>query len=87
MMKTIEIIVIVDEAGDFGVGRDSDEARTSYTEAVGDIAEAEGMRTFILNLTVPVPEVVLATGSIPDDGGVVSLTVHAAETPTEETAA
>jgi hypothetical protein len=70
MAKTceVEIFVVVDAAGDYGVGTDAENARTHYEDSVGDLTNSDGFRTLKLTVTIPLPEIMTLTGEADDDG-------------------
>lgn len=61
----LELWACVDASGDYGLGRDADEAKAAYENDIGQLADAEGFRCFKITLTVPLPEPVELTGSVP----------------------
>jgi hypothetical protein len=70
---TIEVWVMVDSAGDYAVGKDTEGAKEQYGNDIQAPEDAEGFRLVKLLLTVPLPEVVEASGTMPDEGGEVKL--------------
>lgn len=58
----VEVYVVVDSAGDYGVGRDEDEACEDYDS---DIGGTSCRRIVKVKLTVPLPEAIVMTGVVP----------------------
>lgn len=68
----IEVWVVVDSDGVYGVGIDQDVAQTDFDNSDG----SGPTRLIRLKLTVPLPKVIEVTGTVPnEDGGEVKLTV------------
>jgi hypothetical protein len=64
----IEVTVVVDANGEYGVGRDADTARQNYADDVGGLDECDGFRVLVLAVDVAPPEVVTLTGTAPSMG-------------------
>lgn len=71
-----EMYVVLSADGDFGVGKDEDEARGNHPS---DLNEADGgFRVFKLILDLPLPKVVEVSGKV-EDGQAVPITLNVEE--------
>lgn len=68
MNASIDIWVLMDAQGDYGVGRDEDDVHNNYTDNVGDMPS--GTRLIKVKLSVPLPSVVEMTGDVPEEKAV-----------------
>lgn len=59
----IPVIVVVDSSGDYGVGRDSEDAFNNYSEQIGDVTS--GMRELRATLSVELPRVTDLKATVP----------------------
>jgi hypothetical protein len=64
-MLTVEFYVLVDESGDFGIGRDEDVAKDNYADDIG--GGAGPMRMVKVTLNVPEPKTVEMSGDVPEE--------------------
>jgi hypothetical protein len=71
MPKTcqVEVWVMVDDVGDYGVGRDDASAKEAYENDVQTISDAGGFRLVKVRLAVPPPAAVELAGAVPAEGG------------------
>lgn len=78
-MKTVEITILMDAGGDFGVGRDRDSAVEDYENNVQSIDNSlDGLRLYDVKLTLPAPDTVTletTAPTLPPDGGTVTLSL------------
>lgn len=65
---TVEFWVLVDSTGDYAVGKDADLAKEGYENDIQPVADAEGFRLVKVALTMPLPQVIEMTGTVPADG-------------------
>lgn len=63
----VELWVCVDSNGDYSVAKTDSDARENYESEVQNLADTEGHRMVKVTLTVPLPEVVELTGTVPAD--------------------
>jgi hypothetical protein len=61
-----EAWMVVDAAGDYGVGRDKDKANEDYENEIGALSDAEGLRYVQVMLKVPMPVVITVEGEVLD---------------------
>lgn len=61
---TVEVVVLVDAAGNHSVGLTREAAVERYEEEVGELSAAEGVRYFHVSLTVPLPTAVTLSGEV-----------------------
>jgi hypothetical protein len=74
-MATVQVYLVVDADGDYGVGRDEDKAAESYRDDIND-AYCGPMRSICLELEVEPAVVEVLTASIPAGArGKISLVV------------
>ncbi len=70
----VEVWVVVDGPGDYGVGKDEEAATENYREDIGD--SAGPMRVVKMTLKVPLPKIMEVTGTVPEDAeGEIALAV------------
>ncbi len=72
---TLEVWIVVDDAGDYATGTSADEATENYEANVQEVTNAMGIRTVCLNLTVPLPKTIELTADVPDTEGEPTLAV------------
>lgn len=65
-MCDLETWYVVDEEGEYGVGRSREDAETNYQDNVQDQIPAN-CRVFMLTVRVPVPRAVVATLTVGED--------------------
>ena len=58
----VELAVLVDENGDYGVGSDAESAAANYTESIGEIDGQVGVRRVVVKLKVPKPTAIEVAG-------------------------
>ena len=65
----VEVWLVVDSDGEYGVGKGEKEASEDYDEKIGGTLETiQGFRTIKVTLSVPVPEITSLVGSVPEVG-------------------
>lgn len=64
----VEVWVVVDEDENYDVGGSEEQAVERFVENVGEVGEAGATRRIKVLLTVPVPETVTLTGTVPAEG-------------------
>lgn len=74
-MKTVEVWVLIDSDGNYAVANDQERVKEVYEEDTQPFGDADGFRLVKLSLRVALPEVIEASGEIPDTDGPVALTV------------
>lgn len=62
----IEVFIVIDQDGDYGVGAGDSDAREAYENDHGELSEQDGFRTYRIKLTVPLPRVVTVSGVVED---------------------
>ena len=67
-MHEIEVCVLVDEGGDYGVGYSAESAAESYTDNVGPAPPLS--RLIRIRLLVPEVKATELTGEVPAQGGI-----------------
>lgn len=73
-MFNIDVWVAIDEQGDYGVGKDAEEALTNYRETIQDATVA--LRVVNLELKAAGPKTTVVRGTVPDEvEGEIALTV------------
>jgi hypothetical protein len=73
-MTEIRVLVLIDEEGEWVIGKDDDELHERYTEAVGEDTAA-ARRVVAITLKVPLPTVVELNGEVPAEPTINGLTV------------
>lgn len=70
MAKTmqVEVWVLIGECEEYAVGCSEEAAVEKFEEDVSSLAEAGAVRRVRVVLTVPVPEAVTLTGTVPAEG-------------------
>ncbi len=63
----LEVWVVVDEQGDYAVGRDGPDCTERYEETIQPCADACGLRYVKVLLEVPLPALVEMSGTVPVD--------------------
>lgn len=72
-MHEIEVWVLVDASGDYGVGRVEEDAYTSYNDDID--GELAGSRMVKLTLKIELPDPLTIEATLPAREGKVSMTV------------
>ena len=62
---TFEVSILVDNIGDYAVGKDDADAKEKYEEQIQALSDADGFRIVRISLSVPLPEVVEIVGDVP----------------------
>lgn len=75
-MTTIELYAIVDDTGDYGVGKTPQEAAANYEENIQSISDAECTRVVKLSVAVELPKPIELTGTATLADGKATLTVN-----------
>jgi hypothetical protein len=75
--ETLELWLCVAANGDYQTGTTEDEARERFVENIEPLEDTTGFRLVRLNLTVPLPVAIEASGTVPETDGEVALTVAA----------
>lgn len=77
MMATakVEIWIVVDATGDYGVGRDQADAVEDFENDIQAISDGDGHRIVKVEIEVPLPEIIELTGAVGDDEAPATLTV------------
>lgn len=77
MAKSVEVEawVLVDDTGDYAVGKAAELATEAYENEVQELTATSGYRMVKLTVTVPLPEVVELSGVVPSDGEAATLQV------------
>lgn len=70
---TIEFFLLVSADGEYGIGRDEDSAALSYENDIGELPAQTRMVKLLL--TIPLPRPLEVSGTVPGEGGTVTLTV------------
>jgi hypothetical protein len=70
----VEVFVLVDENGNYVVHKDEDELAEAYDNDISEDSHT-GRRTIRIKLSVPLPEYVTMTGTVPALGEPSELTV------------
>lgn len=65
--KYAEVVVLVDEDGDYAAVEDGGDLNERFEERVGPLAERMGLRTVRLKVRVPLPTVIELTGEVTAD--------------------
>jgi len=65
--QACEVVMVVDSAGDYAVGKDLESAIEAYENEVQSIAESGGYRVVNLTLNVALPESVELSADVPND--------------------
>lgn len=71
----VEVFVLVDADGSYIAREDVSDLATAYAEHVGELSAQDGFRVVKVKLTVPLPELIEVTGTIPADEEPSTLTV------------
>ena len=74
-MCNLETWYVVDEDGEYGVGRSREDAEMNYQDNVQEEIPAN-CRVFMLTVRVPVPRPIVATLTVRDDATVGVVTVQ-----------
>ena len=70
----IEVWVMVDENGDYGVGRDTDSMASDYVDNIGN-DDTCSKRHIKLTIKVPKPKPLEVTFTLPDEAGEAFITI------------
>lgn len=70
----IEVWIVVDESGDYAIGKDEDEACERYTDDIGG-GDNYSKRRIKVSIQVPKPKVLELTGTVPAEAEAAELTV------------
>lgn len=62
-MCDVEVFVLVNSEGEYVASADADKLAQLYTDDVGDLAEAEGIRRVKLTVKVPLPKPIELVGT------------------------
>lgn len=65
---TVEVWVLVDDNGDCVASHDEEQLVELYESCVQSVSHANGLRRVKVILTVPLPEIVRGTGTVPQEG-------------------
>ena len=68
---TVEVWILVDSNGDYAIAKDSSDLADAYEQDIQACSDAEGLRRVKVTLTVPLPEPVELTGTVPAQGDAV----------------
>ena len=71
-LAEIEISFVIDEDGDYAIGKDLEAAAEAYAD---DVNGSALRRAYTLKLHVPLPKPTEVTGALPDTEGEVTLTI------------
>ena len=63
----IEVFVLIDADGSYIAREEYGDLATAYAEHVGELSAQDGFRVVKVKLTVPLPELIEVTGTIPAD--------------------
>lgn len=66
-MQEVEVFVMIDADGSYIARETYDDLATAYAEHVGELSAQDGFRVVKVKLTVPLPELIEVTGTIPAD--------------------
>jgi hypothetical protein len=58
----IEMVCVIDQDGDYGVGKDEDSARQDYEDNIGGTPLC--LRAVVCKVTVPLPRPIVLTGVV-----------------------
>jgi len=64
-MTDIDVIILIDEDGNFAVHNDADEIKARYEEEIGEIDGAKAYRLVKLTVKVPTPSPAVAVITVP----------------------
>jgi len=71
----VELMVRVDECGDYEIGKDGDELSERWEESIGESDNGTAYRTVSVVMWVPLPKPVQVVVEVPAEGGEVTVKV------------